>query len=390
MSTFHNTKTTIGPRRLRDMVDALVSLPSVSSTLTAFDQSNAQVIHRLAERFEALGFDCHVQSITDHPGKFNLIANQGAGPDGLVLSGHTDTVPTDPTQWQSDPFTVREKDDRWYGLGTADMKSFFAIIEAAISDLPLEKLKRPLTILATADEESSMSGARALTAAQFSSYRYAVVGEPTDLRPIIQHKGIMMLKLGIDGVTGHSSDPARGKNAMEAANTAIDALLQFRDELTQDYCDTSFEVPNPTLNLGCIHGGDNPNRICEHVDVEFDLRLLPGMDDENTYTILKRRLISTLEENGFPASLEFLHPSVPPFSTSEGDFTEIMCNLSGNEPNSVAFATEAPFLTTLGMQTVVLGAGSINQAHQPNEYVELKQVSRAIDIIRTLVQSHCL
>ena len=105
---------------------------------------------------------------------------------------------------------------------------------------------------------------------------------------------------------------------------------------------------------------------------------------------MKGRGLGVLKDAGFPATLELLHPSVPPFSTSKGDFTDIMCNLSGNEANSVAFATEAPFLTSLGMQTVVLGAGSINQAHQPNEYIELKQVPRAIDIIRTLVQSHCL
>ena len=365
-------------------------MPSVSSTLPAFDQTNESVIHYLANRFEDLGFDCHVQQIMEHPGKFNLIANRGRGPDGLVLSGHTDTVPTDAAHWNSDPFTVTEKDDRWYGLGTADMKSFFAIIEAAIADLPLSELKRPLTILATADEESSMSGARALTAAQFSGYRYAVVGEPTDLRPIVKHKGIMMLKLGIDGVTGHSSDPDRGKNAVEAANLAIGELLRFRDELTRKHEDPNFEVPCPTLNLGCIHGGDNPNRICEHVDLEFDLRLLPGMEEEDTHQALKGRVLGVLKDAGFPATLELLHPSVPPFSTSKGDFTDIMCNLSGNEANSVAFATEAPFLTSLGMQTVVLGAGSINQAHQPNEYIELKQVPRAIDIIRTLVQSHCL
>lgn len=387
MSASNNTSS---HSRLREVSEALVATPSVSSTLSAFDQSNQGVIHYLANLFDDLGFGCEVLPVAGHPGKFNLIASRGQGTNGLVLSGHTDTVPTDHTQWDSDPFTMTERDGRWYGLGTADMKCFFAIVAAAIADLPLSTLRHPLTILATADEESSMSGARALTAAQFSGYRYALVGEPTDLTPIVQHKGIMMLKLGIDGVTGHSSNPARGKNALEAANLAMGELMQFRDELTRDHANHSFEVPGPTLNLGCIHGGDNPNRICEHVDLEFDLRVIPGMDDSDIYRQLKTRVLSLLKDAGFPATLEFLHPSVPPFSTSDGDFADVMCNLSGNEPNSVAFATEAPFLTTLGMQTVILGAGSINQAHQANEYVELKQVSRAIDIIRTLVQSHCL
>ena len=260
------------------MLTELIASPSVSCTQPDWDQSNMGVIHKLEGWLSSLGFKTEIMPIEGSPGKANLIATLGTGPGGLVLSGHTDTVPFNAERWNSDPFKLTEKDNRFYGLGTCDMKGFFPIaIEAArkFLDTPLQQ---PLIILATADEESSMNGARALAEAGKPKARYAVIGEPTGLKPIYMHKGMMMETVRIEGKAGHSSDPSLGANALDAMHSVLSELISFRNELKTNYHNTAFKIAEPTLNLGCIHGGDNPNRSCGQCELEYDLRPLPGMD----------------------------------------------------------------------------------------------------------------
>lgn len=375
---------------LREMVATLIGTPSVSSALPQFDQSNRTVVDTLATWLEPFGFRIDITPIPERPGKFNLVATLGSGAGGLVLSGHTDTVPLDVHLWHSDPFKLTEKDDRWYGLGSCDMKSFFALVIDALSPYAAGKFRHPLTLLATADEESSMSGARALRAAQLSGARYAVIGEPTSLTPVRRHKGIMMLSLSIAGSSGHSSNPALGKSALDGLAPVLQELLAFRDELRGRYRDTSFEVDYPTLNLGCIHGGDNPNRICDHVDLAFDLRVLPGMDNRAVMAEMDGRLRARVAGSGLEPNLALLYPSVPAFESSGTELVDELRRLTGHDPGSVAFATEAPFLTNLGIETVVMGPGSIDQAHQPDEFVEVNQLDPTIAIIRRLIEKYCL
>ena len=189
---------------------------------------NRPVIDALANWLEPLGFDVKVMPLKTQPHKANLIATLGTGTGGLVLAGHTDTVPCDDALWQSDPFALTERDNRLYGLGSADMKGFFAIAIEAIKPLLDSKLKAPVIILATADEESSMDGARALVKDDLLGARYAIVGEPTGLKPIYAHKGIMMESIVIEGRSGHSSNPLLGNNAMEAMHEVITELLTLR------------------------------------------------------------------------------------------------------------------------------------------------------------------
>ncbi|HBR97660.1 MAG TPA: acetylornithine deacetylase, partial [Gammaproteobacteria bacterium] len=301
------------------MIRDMVATPSVSSVNPDFDMSNKAVIDRLAEWTTALGFAVQVQPVVAKPGHYNMVATLGQGPSGLVLSGHTDTVPCDPQLWQSDPFSVTQRDDRLYGLGTTDMKSFLAMaIEAAriFADKPL---KAPLTILATADEESGMLGARALVEEGISPGRFALVGEPTGLRPVRMHKGIFMEGIRIRGQSGHSSDPTLGYNAMEAMHRVMSEILTFRQELQSRYRNDAFKVPYPTLNLGHICGGDNPNRICGQCDLSIDLRPLPGMDLDETRNALRNRLRGVMaDESGCELSFEKLFPGIAAVETDAG------------------------------------------------------------------------
>ena len=198
-----------------------------------------------------------------------------------------------------------------------------------------------------------------------------------------------MLSLNIQGASGHSSNPALGANAIDGSAIAIEQLLKFRQELGERYQDPGFTVQTPTLNLGCIHGGDNPNRICDHVDLAFDVRVLPGMDNTNIMDEIETRLTPLLADQGLSMRLGLFHEPLPPFQTEGDVLLKATSELTGCEPKTVAFATEAPFLARLGMETVVLGPGSIDQAHQPNEFVELRQLQPTVVILRGLIARHC-
>jgi acetylornithine deacetylase len=370
----------------------LVAQPSVSCAVPSWDMSNQGVINLLANWCNDLGFRTQVIPLAQ-TGKANLIATLGSGDGGLVLAGHSDTVPYDANRWQTDPFTLTEKDGKLYGLGATDMKGFFPVILEAVKPYLQQPFKHPLILLATADEESSMSGARALaqTGIAGATPRYAVIGEPTELVPIRMHKGIMMEAIRVRGQSGHSSNPALGNNALEAMNHVMNELISLRSELQLKYRNAGFAVQTPTLNLGCIHGGDGANRICGDCELHFDLRLLPGMDNDEVRAAIQQRLRPIAERSGTDIVLSSLFEGVDPFGEDEHSELIKLCEeLTGNHSESVAFATEAPFMQKLGMQTLVLGPGSINQAHQPDEFIPLNQIEPAVKIVRSLIEKFCL
>ena len=374
---------------IKAMVQTLIATPSVSSTVPQFDLSNKPVVDELATWLESVGFGVQLQPVSADERKVNIIATLGQGRDGLLLSGHTDTVPCDEALWQSNPFDLTETDERWYGLGVCDMKSFLALCVHAASQVDVKQLKRPLTILGTADEESSMNGARILDHGQLGAPRFAVIGEPTNLAPVTRHKSIAMLGLRLTGSSGHSSDPSLGNSALNVMGDVINTIKDVADGL-QNFSDNRFAVSFPTLNMGCIHGGDNPNRICDHVNLEFDLRLLPGMHENDVLDRLRDRLTEQLAPTGISAELDHLHPPVGAFESGNEEFADACEALAEKHQLAVSFGTEAPFLSQLGINTVVMGPGSINQAHQPNEFLDVDQITPTVDILRALIQKYCV
>jgi acetylornithine deacetylase len=376
---------------LLTMISELIAIPSVSCVNPAQDQSNQAVIERLANWCNDLGFNCEILPVPNHPGKFNLLATLGSGESGLVLAGHTDTVPYDVGRWQHDPFRLTEADNRLYGLGTADMKAFFALALAAISSLKGERLAQPLIILATADEESSMSGARALAAAGQPKARYAVIGEPTGLRPVRMHKGAFMEAIRLRGQSGHSSDPTLGNSALEGMYQVIGELLKWRKKLQAAHINPLFHVPVPTMNLGHIHGGDNPNRICGDCELHIDLRPLPGMDLGELRTRLRQRVQHILEGSGLEIEFVPLFEGIPAMETpAQAEIVQVAERLTKHTAGAVAFGTEAPFLNALGMDTIILGPGDIELAHQPDEFITLDRLQPMMDILTQLIQHYCV
>lgn len=376
---------------IKQKMSTLLSLPSISSTLAEYDMSNKPVIDQLACWCESLGFSIDIQCVDEVHKKYNMLATLGKGPGGLILSGHTDTVPCNIEKWQSDPFTLTDKDNRFYGLGSCDMKGFFALALAAVEKVDPTKLKSPIFILATADEETSMTGARALASLGLPKARAAIIGEPTSLKPINMHKGILMEGIKITGQAGHSSDPSLGNNAMDVMHTVISDLMVFRSELKQQYHHTGFSVPNPTLNLGCIHGGDNPNRICGQCELHFDLRTIPGMSSQQLRSQIKQRLDSIAKQSQTQIEFYRLFDGVEAFASGEhSELVGLAEKLTGHGAEAVAFATEAPFLAAANIDTVVMGAGSIDQAHQPDEFMAHDQIQPMVNYIEQFIKHYCL
>jgi len=375
----------------KQQLSTLIGLPSISSTLDEYDLSNQAVIEQLAAWCETLGFKVDIQCVDEERKKYNLMATLGRGPGGLILSGHTDTVPCNENRWNSDPFTLTEKNDRFYGLGSCDMKGFFPLVLAAVASIDKNKLKAPIFILATSDEETSMQGARALASLGLPKARAAIIGEPTGLRPINMHKGIMMESVRITGQAGHSSNPELGNNAMDAMHSVISELMDYRSELKTQYSHSGFSVPTPTLNLGCIHGGDNPNRICGQCELHFDLRFIPGMNMNQLRTGIESRLQKVAKQSQTQIERVSLFDGVEAFASDENsELVTLAEKLSGHGAEAVAFATEAPFFAAAKIDTVVMGAGSIDQAHQPDEFLALDQIDPMIGYLKKMIQHYCL
>jgi acetylornithine deacetylase len=376
---------------LQDMLTQLVASPSVSSTHTYIDQSNLGVIHLIAEWLDALGFDVDINILPGQSHKANLIARWGEGNDGLVLSGHTDTVPYNEALWQSDPFKLTQRDSKLYGLGSADMKSFFGFVIDAIGQLNLNELTKPLTILATADEESTMAGVKHLVRHNEKLGRYCVIGEPTNLRPIRQHKGIFMESVKLLGQSGHSSDPSLGNNALEGMHEIINTLLNYRDSLASQFINHDFAVPTPTLNLGHIHGGDNPNRICGDCELHFDLRVLPDMQIDIVRNNLREKIQEIATRRNLQCEFSSLFDGTPALCTPvKSEIVKLSEQLTNKKSEAVVFATEGPYFSQMGLETIILGAGNIDVAHQPNEFIEMTQLDQAVNLYRGLIEKVCL
>ncbi len=373
-----------------ELYKQLIASPSISSLDARQSQSNKGVIELLASWCESLGFTCQVIELESAPGKFNLLAKRGEGAGGLMLAGHTDTVPFDEGRWQMDPFTLTERDNKLFGLGSIDMKGFFAFVLNAISELDSTKQQQPLLILATADEETTMAGAQEVAKYPDLKPARCIIGEPTDMVPVFTHKGHMTSAIRIIGKSGHSSDPDRGVNAIEVMNLVIQKLLVLKEELKNKYSIEHFAIPYPTLNLGHIHGGDSANRICGCCELQLDMRPLPGLSIAQLQAML---LDATKEINArYPGCVEVwdMHEPIPAFAgTTDSALVKLAESVSEQSAVAVNYCTEAPFIAQLGCETIVMGPGSINQAHQPDEFLAMEKIVPSQHIIKEMIYKNC-
>ncbi|CNH84815.1 acetylornithine deacetylase [Yersinia kristensenii] len=377
-----------------ELYRALIAMPSISATDSALDQSNEALINLLAGWFADLGFRVEIQPVPDTHHKFNLLASigeksSGEGSGGLLLAGHTDTVPYDEGRWTRDPFTLTEHDNKLYGLGTADMKGFFAFILDAVRDIDASTLSKPLYILATADEETTMAGARYFAASTQLRPDFAIIGEPTSLQPVRAHKGHISNAIRITGQSGHSSDPARGVNAIDLMHESITELMKLRTSLQERYNNPAFAIPYPTMNFGHINGGDAANRICACCELHMDIRPLPGLTLSDLNELMTEALAPVSTRWPGRLSIDELHPPIPGYECpTDHHMVGVIEKLLGERTAVVNYCTEAPFIQQI-CPTLVLGPGSINQAHQPDEFIDMAFIEPTRELIGQLVDHFC-
>ncbi|EGR0626079.1 acetylornithine deacetylase [Vibrio cholerae] len=370
-----------------EVYEGLISTSSISSTDARWDEGNEQVIAKLAGWLSALGFSIQIEQVA--PNKQNLIAKLGSGEGGLLLAGHSDTVPFDEGRWNYNPHALTQVNNRFYGLGTADMKGFFAFIYEAVKNVDWSKQTKPLYVLATCDEETTMLGARHFTENAPFKPDYCIIGEPTSLVPIRAHKGHVANAIRVTGKSGHSSNPALGVNAIEIMHEVLFALMQLRDRLIKEYHHPGFEIPTPTLNLGHIHGGDSPNRICGCCELHYDVRPLPGISLDGLDNLMRDALREVQQK--WPGRIELvpLHDPIPGYECAhDHPFIHGISEICEQEAQTVNYCTEAPFLQQI-CPTLVLGPGSIDQAHQPDEFLAFEFIDPTVRVLSRAMQKYC-
>jgi acetylornithine deacetylase len=372
------------------MYQQLIAAPSISAIEDSLCMSNKNVIDLLAKWCESLGFKCEIIELEGKKGRYNLLAKRGEGDGGLMLAGHTDTVPFDESRWNFDPFKLSEHDNKLFGLGSIDMKGFFAFVLQAISELDEKYQNQPILILATADEETTMAGAQQICKHPNLKPARCIIGEPTNMTPVFTHKGHMSTAIRVVGRSGHSSDPERGLNAIEVMHKVTTKLLALKEQLKNKYSVEHFEIPYPTLNFGHIHGGDNANRICACCEMHIDMRPLPGLSVKELQALLLDATNDINQQYPNAVSVIDLHDPIPAFSGStDSALVKLAEKAAGEQAIAVNYCTEAPFIQQLGCETIVMGPGSINQAHQPDEFLAMEKIKPSQKIISDMIKACC-
>lgn len=374
------------------LLDKIVKTKTISSDNPKEDFSNMELIDLLKKETASRGGEFIEDTVLNRPPKNNLLIKFGQGDGGLLFSGHTDTVPYDASKWKYDPFTLTELKDRFIGLGIIDMKGFFAHIFAALDKIDLKNLKKPVYILATVDEETTMVGANMFAnKEQNIKPDFCLIGEPTSLYPVIQHKGYMAFRITVTGKTGHSSNPDLGVNAIYVMNRIIEQILVFEKELKTKYQDPSFDIPYPSLNIGSIKGGDSPNRICGECEILLDIRPLITTPCSMIEQRL-REIINRIPQNdNLQINLSPLYEHIDPFKTDmNNEYVRYLEDLTEHKAISVNYCTEASFLRKLNCPLAICGIGSIDNAHQPNEFMPKEDLEKFHKILIQLIRRICL
>ncbi len=375
----------------RDILARLIAFPTVSS------DPNRALIDWIAAYLEQHG--ARVEVLASHEaGKANLFATFGPeGDGGVVLSGHSDVVPVADQDWTSDPFELREDDGLLYGRGTCDMKGFIACCLALAPKLTTAALTRPVHFAFTHDEEVGCLGAAELVKALTDrdvTPAMAIIGEPTEMRIIEGHKGCCEYTTRFHGLEGHGSAPDQGVNAAEYAVRYVARLMELRETLkTRAPAGQGFEPPWTTINIGGLHGGVAHNVIVGKAEVEWEFRPVQQSD----FDFVKSEINAYAEDVLLPA-MQAVHPEagietevvgeVPGLEPMEDNAArDLLAELTGaNTAGLVAFGTEAGLFQGLGMSVVICGPGSIEQAHKPDEFVAMDQLSACLDMLTGVIE----
>lgn len=373
-----------------EMIGALVGFDTTSA------KSNLALIDFVRDYLAGHGIESRYVRSEDGT-KANLWATVGPNePGGVVLSGHTDVVPVVGQPWDSDPFTVVEKDDRLYGRGVADMKSYIAIALSLVPEMLSRPLMRPIHFALTHDEEVGCIGAPRLikdVVENLPRPGAVIIGEPTEMQVVDAHKGINAFTTTVCGHEAHSSLTHQGVNAVMTAGRLIAFLGDLAAEKAANpESDSRFDPPYSTIHVGTVEGGTALNIVARECAFKWEIRALPGDDPAETVARLKeyyeRELVPAMQQVAPETGIETKPGvSVPALQPDPGSPAEqLVFSLTGtNATHAVSYATEGGQFQQAGLPAVVCGPGSIEQAHKPNEWISLEQVAAGEDFARRLI-----
>ena len=329
--------------------------------------------------------------------KANLFATIGpTDQGGVMLSGHSDVVPVDGQDWTSDPFALSPRGDKLYARGSADMKSFIAVMLAKVPEFVTRSLAVPIHLALTYDEEVGCLGVRSLVAAlapRAVKPRLCIIGEPTMMQPVIAHKGSRRLRCHVHGHEAHSSLTHKGVNAIETAAAVILHINSIaRGKRDNGPFDPAFDPPYTTLQTGTIAGGTAVNIVPRECRFDFEMRHLPADDPNVIVDDVKRfaaSLLPDMQAVSASAGIAFEETNTVQALSAKSDdeVVQLALSLTGaNATGKVSFATEGGFFQQAGIPTVICGPGSIEQAHKADEFIALDQVKQCEDFIDRLIE----
>ncbi|MFD2551484.1 acetylornithine deacetylase [Bizionia sediminis] len=379
-----------------------MTVEQILSKLVAFPvlggQSNLSIIHWIKNYIES-------HSITT-----TLVPNQAGtkaslhcriGPPvsgGVILSGHTDVVPVEGQAWQTNPFELTDKGNgKLYARGACDMKGFIACCLATLPAMVAANLKKPIYFAFSYDEEVGCLAGSELATALKSHYtetpKYAIIGEPSMMEPIVGQKGINILKTTVNGSAGHSSRIKQEVSAIHETMRLIGWLEQKMNRLIKDgRLDNRFQPPHSSIHVGMVNGGIAPNIIADNAFFYWDVRTIP-MDNIQTIVSEFEAFCRQREEDIRPQFPNFKietkenHPAVPHLDTkADADIVTLLKRISGNSKlNTVAYAAEAGQFANEGFQTAICGPGSIEQAHRANEFITKDELNKGVRMLEKLI-----
>ncbi|MCF7529423.1 acetylornithine deacetylase [Neisseria lisongii] len=373
--------------------------------LVAFDttsrHSNLELIETVKNYLESYGLRVWLAGNPEGT-KANLFAtlpdSDGNTQGGIALSGHTDVVPVDGQQWSSDPFVLTEREQRLYGRGSCDMKGFIASALSLVPEWVQQKRAKPIHFALSYDEEVGCAGAPVMIEAiqqKGQQIDGCIVGEPTNMQVIVAHKGINLFKCSVHGKAAHSSLTPKGCNAIEYAAKLICRIREIADHYRQNGpFDEQYDVPFPTMTTNLIQGGIAVNTIPEHCSFQYEFRNLPGIPAEKIQQqvedYIQNELLPKMRQEYSSADIAIDRQASAPAleAAEEAAITALVRALNDDHTiRKVAYGTEAGLFQKIGIPTIVFGPGSIQQAHKPDEFIEIAQLEACDRFLRKLVHA---
>lgn len=378
----------------REMLEQLVAFNTTSR------ESNLALIKFVGRYLTGLGVDYELIHNAEGS-KANLYARLGPpGHGGVMLSGHSDVVPVDGQNWSVPPFALTERDGKLYGRGTADMKGFIACILAAIPHFLAQPLAQPLHLAISYDEEVGCLGVRTLLdalSARADKPAICLIGEPTELQPVLGHKGKLGVRCEVQGAACHSAYAPQGVNAIEYAAKLIHHLTLIGQQLAApEHHDGRFDPPFTTVQTGLIQGGRALNIVPADCTFDFEVRTLPQDDAQEVARELEsyaqRELLPTMHAVNRDAAIRFYPISSYPglYTAAQSAAARLVAHLTGSEKfSTVAFGTEGGLFHQSGIPSVICGPGSMAQGHKPDEFITIEQLNACDALLRRLATWMC-